>query len=77
MNAQWSTGFAQIYVANPKSLVVQCWVCTTFSSPDTISQAEPHVYHYTKFFKSAVGYRPLGLPCTVYMTAISFVNPAC
>ena len=40
-------GLAQIYVANPDYLVVQCWVHVTSLSPDTINETEPHVYHYT------------------------------
>ena len=41
---------------------------------NTINQTQSHLSHYTKFFKGAVGYKPLGLPCTRIMYVISFVN---
>ena len=45
-----------------------------FFLTDTIKQLEPHAYHYTNCFESAVGYTPLDLSCTRLMALISFAN---
>ena len=74
MDVQWLIGFTETYFDNPDYLLVQCWVCATFLSPDTMNQTESYVYNYTTFFEGTVGYTPLGFPCTRPMAVISPAN---
>ena len=59
---------------SPDYLIVQCWVCYIFFHVDTIDATEPYIYCYTKFLEGAVGYNPLGIPCTLPMVIINYSN---
>ena len=50
MDAIWAVGLAMIYFIHPDYMLMQSWIYTTCLYPDTISQTEPHVYHYVQFF---------------------------
>ena len=70
IEAQWSRVFAQTYFTNPDYLVVQCWIHSSFLSPDKINQTEPHVQWVTLLWASLQthGSNPLCKSCT----ALSF-----
>ena len=36
------------------SMVVQCWIFTTYLSPDTTNKMEPQTYHFVKFLVGRV-----------------------
>ena len=76
MDALWSVGLEGTYFAHPDHLIVQCCVCTTYLSPDTINQPGPQPYHYVKFFVCRMGYTSLGTQCNSIMAMIYQSNAA-
>ena len=76
MDALWSVRLVWTYVANPDYLVVICWVCATYLSPDTFNQMETQTYHYVKCFARRVGYTPLGTLCNCFIAIIDQSNAA-
>ena len=76
MDALWSIGLAQTYLIHPDYLVVQCWVCAIYLSPDTINQIGPQTYHYFKFFERWLSYMPPGPWCDCIVDTIDKTNAA-
>ena len=74
MDAHWPAGLVQAYFASPDYSSVQDWIHATFLSPDSINLTEP-LYIIILSFQGAVGYMPLGIPCTRPVVVISFGNP--
>ena len=64
-----------MYFTSPDFFGCQKLGSCHFLYPDTITLTELSVYHYTKLFDGAVGYTPLGIPCTILVVVISFANP--
>ena len=57
-----SVGLAQTYFTHSSYLVVQSWICTTYSFPDIVNQTGPYPYHYVKSFLMG-GLHVCGAPC--------------
>ena len=76
MDALQSMGLVQTYFTHPDYLVVQCWLYTTYLSPDTIKQMGSQTYRYGKFFDQQVGYIPLGDQCSHIVVIIYQTNAA-
>ena len=70
MVALWSVGLSQIYFAHPDYMVVQCQVCTTYLSPDTVKHTGPPTFHDVNFFMGRVNYTLLGTLCNFIMAII-------
>ena len=49
MDATQSVRLAWTYFAHPDYLVAQCWVCTTYLSPNIVNQMGSQTYCYVKF----------------------------
>ena len=69
-------GLAQTNLSHIDYLIVQCLVCATYLSPDTVNEMEPHILHYVKFFLRWVRYTPLYTPCNHIMAIIDYFNAA-